>query len=503
MTEVQAPREAYGALFEAVQRGRVFPDSKTFVDAVPRGAPAEIVRRFRDERDRPGFDLATFVLAHFDTPAEPAAATGMAPADDVRVQVDRLWDRLARPPDDVVPGSSLIPLPHPYVVPGGRFRELYYWDSYFTMLGLAASGRGDLLEGIFANFASLLDRIGFIPNGTRTYYCTRSQPPLFVLMVELLASTGAGSAIVDRYGAQLEREHDFWMAGAATLSAGQPATRRVARVGDVLLNRYWDDAPEPRQESYAEDLELAALAKREPRALYRDLRAACESGWDFSARWFDETREFGSIRTTSLLPVDLNCILYHLEVVLAGVRERAGDAAGATRYRDWAVGRRQLLQSLFFDEGSGFFCDVHLENVRPTGILTLAGAWPLFFGIATEAQARRVADRLGAEFLRPGGWLTTLTDTGQQWDAPNGWAPLQWIVFEGLRRYGFADLADEGARRWIAANTSVYRQTGHFMEKYNVEHPGLVAGGGEYAVQDGFGWTNGVLVRLLERVLPG
>ncbi|MCC6930492.1 MAG: alpha,alpha-trehalase TreF [Gemmatimonadaceae bacterium] len=498
MSTMQSPRELYGELFEAVQRSRLYRDSKTFVDAVPRGMPEAIVRQYRTERERPGFDLGAFVQAHFDLPAADAAASGLAPADDVRAQVDRLWDKLVRPADPDIPFASLIPLPHRYVVPGGRFRELYYWDSYFTMLGLAVSGRHDILGEMVANFASLVDRIGFIPNGTRTYYGTRSQPPLFVLMVELLAQATGDTAIVDRYGAQLEREYAFWMAGGESLAPGQSA-RRVVRFGDVVLNRYWDDAAEPRQESYAEDLELAAETTREASDLFRDLRAACESGWDFSSRWFDETRAFASIRTTSLLPVDLNSILFHLETVLAGIRERGGDIAAATRFRDRAAKRRALLRSLFFDESHGFFCDVHHATGKSTGILTLAGAWPLFVGVATDGQAQRVADRLRADFLRPGGWVTTLTNTGQQWDAPNGWAPLQWIVVEGLRRYGFTELAHEGARRWIDANTSIYRQTGHFLEKYDVEHPGRVAGGGEYAVQDGFGWTNGVLVQLLSR----
>ena len=498
MSTMKSPRELYGELFEAVQRGRVYEDSKTFVDAVPRNAPDAIVRQYHAERDLPGFDLGAFVRTHFEVPDAPVAASGLAPADDVRKQVDQIWAKLVRPADAALPFSSLIALPHPYVVPGGRFREMYYWDSYFTMLGLAVSGEHALLRDMVANFASLVDRIGFIPNGTRTYYGSRSQPPLFVLMVELLASATGEPGVVDRYGPQLEREYDFWMAGGESLSPGE-STRRVVRVGDVVLNRYWDDAAEPRQESYAEDLELAAQTTRHASDLFRDLRAACESGWDFSSRWFDETGAFASIRTTSLLPVDLNCILCHLETVLAGVRERAGDAAGATRFRKRAAKRQEVLQSSFFDDALGFFCDVHFASGRSTGILTLAGAWPLFFGIATAGQAQRVADRLGADFLRPGGWVTTLANTGQQWDAPNGWAPLQWIVFEGLRRYGFTELADAGARAWIGANTRVFRDTGHFMEKYDVEHPGLVARGGEYAVQDGFGWTNGVLVQLMSR----
>jgi alpha,alpha-trehalase len=497
---VQTPREIYGALFEAVQAGRVFADSKTFVDAVPRNTPAEALRRYSEQRGQPAFDLEAFVRRNFDVPDARLESAGLPPDDDVRTQIERLWPLLTRPADRKVPYSSLIELPNAYVVPGGRFRELYYWDSYFTMLGLAGSGNVRMLEHMVDNFASLVDRIGFIPNGTRTYYCTRSQPPFFVLMVELLAATGGGQKVLDRYAPQLEREYEFWMAGASELSDEQTAVRRVVRIDDTVLNRYWDDAAEPRQESYAEDKELAASLPREPEPLYRDIRAACESGWDFSSRWFDETHSLGSIRTTRVLPVDLNCILHRLETVLGSTSERAGDAVGAQRYRDRAEARRRMIQSVFFDETVGFFFDLDVRDKRPTGSLSLAAAFPLFFGLATEGQAERVAARLDRDFLRPGGWVTTPVNTGQQWDSPNGWAPLQWIAFEGLRRYGFDELAREGARRWIATNTDTYRRTGHFMEKYNVEQPGLEGGGGEYAVQDGFGWTNGVLLSLLERV---
>ncbi|HEX4932287.1 MAG TPA: trehalase family glycosidase, partial [Gemmatimonadaceae bacterium] len=376
--------------------------------------------------------------------------------------------------------------------------ELYYWDSYFTMLGLAASGHIAMVEQMVENFASLVDRIGLIPNGNRTYYCTRSQPPFFVLMIELLASLKGGASVIDRYAPQLEREYAFWMAGADDVTGEQRAVCRVVGVDGVLLNRHWDDAAAPREESYVEDVELAASTPgRDPAQLYRDVRAACESGWDFSSRWFDETKSLGSIRTTEILPVDLNCLIHRMETVLAGVKERAGDAEAARRYGERAASRQRMIQSVFFDDASGFFQDVELGDLRPTEVRSLAGAYPLFFGLATDAQARRVAAQLEADFLRPGGWVTTLSRTGEQWDAPNGWAPLQWIVCEGLRRYGFDALAREGARRWVAANTQVYRASGAFMEKYDVEDPGRAASGGEYAVQDGFGWTNGVLLRLL------
>ncbi|HEX9852339.1 MAG TPA: trehalase family glycosidase, partial [Woeseiaceae bacterium] len=301
MSVSQTPHEIYGALFEAVQAGHLFADSKTFVDAVARRTPAETLRHYSEMRDQPGFDLQAFVRQNFDLPDARLESAALPADNDVRTQIGNLWPKLTRAADRKEQYSSLIELPRAYVVPGGRFRELYYWDSYFTMLGLAASGKVRMLEDMVDNFAFLVDRIGFIPNGTRTYYCTRSQPPFFVLMIELLASVSGGQKVFDKYFPQLEKEYEFWMAGAGGLTAGQTAVRRAVRVDDTLLNRYWDDAAEPRQESYAEDKALAAGTKREPAQLYRDIRAACESGWDFSSRWFGETRSIGSIRTTEVL----------------------------------------------------------------------------------------------------------------------------------------------------------------------------------------------------------
>ena len=199
------PRESYPDLFERVQRGRLFSDSKTFVDAVPRTDPAAIYSEFRDARDRPGFDLREFVGRHFDLPQAEDTADGSKPAAGIAEHIDELWDVLTREPDERAQFSSLIPLPHPYVVPGGRFREVYYWDSYFTMLGLAEAGHVDRIRDMVDNFAYLIDQVGFIPNGNRNYFCSRSQPPYFSLMVELLAKVTGDRRLPVDYQPQLLR----------------------------------------------------------------------------------------------------------------------------------------------------------------------------------------------------------------------------------------------------------------------------------------------------------
>jgi alpha,alpha-trehalase len=414
--------------------------------------------------------------------------------------IRELWPLLTRAADGADPRSTLLPLPKPYVVPGGRFREVYYWDSYFTMLGLVDSKRTDLVASMLDNFAHLITTVGHIPNGNRTYYLSRSQPPFFAAMVGLYA-TATDTATAMRYLAAMEQEHRFWMDGAATLTNGT-AARRVVRLRDgALLNRYWDDRPEPRPESYREDYELGASlpeAKRE--AFYRHVRAAAESGWDFSSRWMRDTTDLRTLETTDLVPVDLNALLFHAERTIAAFRRyrnASGDSAAAARFEVAAESRRRALLAVSWDAKEGFFFDARWRSgERVTDRPTLAAAAALFFGIATAEQGRATAQRLERDFLRAGGFVTTTIRSGQQWDAPNGWPPLQWMTMEGVRRYGRGDLADVARDRWLTLNRRTYASVGKMTEKYDVLDLTRPAGGGEYPTQDGFGWTNGVALAL-------
>ncbi len=497
-TGIETPSRLYGPLFEAVQMRRVFPDSKTFVDAVPKDDPAAIVRRYQEESRRPGFDLPAFVRRNFEVPRPREPGYRSISGQDVCSHIRALWSVLERGPDEADPRSLLLPLPHPYVVAGGRFDEVYYWDTYFTLLGLEEDGRRDLALGMVRNHASLIDRHGHVPNGNRSYYLSRSQPPFLAAMVELIAARSRDrGAVYAEFLAALAREYSFWMAGADALAPGQ-AHRRVVRLGDgTLLNRHWDDRDTPREEAHREDVETAKESGRPPGEVYRDLRAAAESGWDFSSRWLADGRTLSTIRTTELAPVDLNSAMFQLEVTLARAYDAAGKPERAAELRVRAELRRAAVRRRFWDAGEGVFTDYLWRKEERSQAVTAATLSPLFFGLATRAQAGRVAGVVRARLLEPGGLATSTVASGQQWDAPNGWAPLQWIAVEGLRRYGQAELAETIARRWIGTVVTVYRRTGRLMEKYNVSNPLLEAGGGEYPNQDGFGWTNGVLRKLL------
>jgi alpha,alpha-trehalase len=496
------PRDL-GRLFQDVQLAGVFADSKTFVDARPRLPPAAIAARYDSVRGSPGFSLPAFVERHFELPRLVAADFRADTSRTMEEHIRALWAVLTRPVETDDPRSSLIPLPHPYVVPGGRFREVYYWDSYFTMLGLIESGRTDLVRSMLDNFAYLVRTVGHIPNGNRTYYLSRSQPPFFTAMVGLYAGvTDTLQAMA--YLEALEAEHAFWMEGAKGLAPGT-ASRRVVRLRDgSVLNRYWDDRAEPRPESFRPDYQLGqGLPEAHREAFYRNVRATAESGWDFSSRWMRDPSELRTLETTALAPVDLNSLLYHAErtiTALRAFRRRAGDAAMAERFARAAEERRRALLSAAYDPDSGFFYDVRWQSgERVTDRPTLAAAAPLYFGLATPEQGRAVAGRLGRDFLKAGGFVTTLIASGQQWDAPNGWPPLEWLAIQGVRRYGRADLADTARARWLALNRRTYRATGKMMEKYDVLDLTRRAGGGEYPTQDGFGWSNGVALALTAR----
>src|SRR5690242_5231101 len=482
-----------GELFERVQTEKVFKDNKTFVDCTPNSDFSHIRDCYEKEKNEPGFDLSAFVHTHFTLPISFKTDFVTVKGRPIKEHIERLWDFLTRPPEES--HNSLVPLPHSYIVPGGRFREIYYWDSYFTMLGLQISKRVDLIENMIDNFCYLIDHFGYIPNGNRTYFLGRSQPPFFACMIGVLAQE-KGDSIYKKYLPQLEKEYAFWMKGKEQVDLKSAYLHHVVMLPDKsILNHYWDESDAPRPEAFKHEVALAE-GMEDKRSVYRNLRAAAESGWDFSGRWFKIEGDFSSIHATEIVPVDLNSLLYNLEQTIAKGYEVGGDPDNAENYRHLAERRKENIDKYCWNEDQQFYFDFdHKENKQKTPF-TLAATFPLYFGLASKEQASGVAQLIEEKFLYPGGLVSTCEHTNQQWDAPNGWAPLQWIAVQGLAKYGFMDLAKEIARRWLDINKRVYEDTGKMMEKYNVVTTDLKAGGGEYPAQDGFGWTNGVYLAL-------
>lgn len=482
-----------GELFEQVQLKSIYKDNKTFVDCVPKSSLSDIRERYESKKSDPSFDLSTFVHENFEEPGLITSSFHSDKSAAVSDHIDKLWDVLTRTPTDKK-NDTLIPLPKSYIVPGGRFREIYYWDSYFTMLGLQISGRVDMIRDMVENFAYLIDTVGFIPNGNRVYYISRSQPPFFANMVALLAEE-QGSKVLFEFLPQLEKEYRFWMDGYEGLAENHSVNRAVQLSGGAVLNHYWDGKDTPRPEAYKHEIKVASDAN-DKSVVYRHLRAACESGWDFSSRWFADGKTFSTICAGDILPVDLNCLLLFLETTIADAFIAGGKDESAESFLSAVKQRKDAINKYCWNEVKGFYFDHNYRLGQQTDSENLAAAFPLFYQVAQQEQADAVAKKIQSEFLKDGGLITTLTTTSQQWDAPNGWAPLQWIAVKGLSNYGHQQLATEIARRWMKINEHVFRHTGKMMEKYNVVDTTLTAGGGEYDSQEGFGWTNGVYLAM-------
>jgi alpha,alpha-trehalase len=490
----QTPDQLYGQLFIDVQMQNILQDGKTFVDCIPKKEPSLIVQQYLQmKKENPQLDLKAFVASNFIIPESTNPEQNNIKQKPVLIHINELWKTLRRNPlQEKNANSTLLNLPFPYIVPGGRFREIYYWDSYFTMLGLRASGEDETVENMVKNFAFLIDNFGHIPNGNRNYYLSRSQPPFFSLMVELLAQIKNENIYVE-YLPQLEKEYNYWMDKSA-------ATHHVVKMPDgSLLNRYYDQLNIPRQESYKEDVLIAQKPVNNNKELYRDIRSAAESGWDFSSRWLADGKQLNTMQTTQIIPVDLNCLLFQLETTLQKACTVQGNTAKAKLYRTLAANRKKSILKYLWSAKVGWFTDYQINTKRQSPQLSLAGMYPMYFSIATPQQAIQVKSILQHKFLMPGGLITSLQYTHQQWDAPNGWAPLQWISIMGLSNYGYNSLARNTAERWVNLNKNVYQRTGKMMEKYNVVDIHLEAGGGEYNSQDGFGWTNGVFLALIKK----
>lgn len=495
---VKTPDEIYQELFVDVQMQQVFPDGKTFVDCVPKRDPEVILSEYLKIKNNPAikFSLKDFVLANFDLPLNPTSKYRSDANQDVRTHIKQLWAVLGRNPDQIVSGSSLLSLPNPYIVPGGRFREIYYWDSYFTMLGLKESNEVIIMENMVKNFAYLIDQYGHIPNGNRSYYVSRSQPPFFSLMVGLLADV-KGQQVYQDFLPALEKEYSYWMKANKDNLSSKGVDDGLVKINKYVVNRYWDERNTPRQESYREDVKTAEKASTDRELMYKNLRSGAASGWDFSSRWFADGKNINTIETTSIIPVDLNSLLYHLEMLLSNTYQAKAERLKAKDYAKKAKSRKAFIDKYCWNKTDGFYYDYNFKTGQQQKTPTLAALYPLFFKLSKSDQAAKVALKIKSDFLQLGGVTTTLNRTGQQWDAPNGWAPLQWVTIQGLENYKHTELAKDIANRWIKVNVEVFKRTGKLMEKYNVMDTNLEAGGGEYPSQDGFGWTNGVLLKLM------
>lgn len=267
----------------------------------------------------------------------------------------------------------------------------------------------------------------------------------------------------------------------------------------------------PRPESYYEDFHTAqAIPENARPALYQDIASAAESGWDFSTRWFNRTRSgqgsLSGTRTRQIVPTDLNSVLYLNEILLEKFFRMAGNTAKADQYKGFSEARLAAIEAVLCDNKTGLWLDYDRQLKKKRHYFYAASIVPLWAGVhrgnpAKESLVIRALKRLKL-LDYPGGFPTSLSTSGQQWDFPNAWPPLQHMFIESLAQSSSKELQDEAlkfAQKWITTNYKAWRSTGHMFEKFNVSVQGAPGGGGEYKIQIGFGWTNSVVLDMLRR----
>lgn len=516
-----------GSLLAAVQGSKLFGDCKHFVD-MPLKTNAEntlaawdILLGSVENAQIDLTSLSNFVQEHFEQPGgeledhQPTDFNAEEQFDNITdpsfrswaQELHRKWPTLCRRVSEKVLSDpnrySLIALPKPFVVPGGRFREMYYWDSFFTIKGLLASGMFATVRGMIENMGHLIDMYGFIPNGNRIYYLNRSQPPLLTWCVHAYYLATKDVEFVRTSMTWLEKEMKFFT-----------TNKKFSRPDwKSYLFRYHVVAQGPRPESYREDVESAEHIQDllEKCRLWGDIAAAAESGRDFSARWFENNPEapmagkMGSTRTSSILPVDLNSIICGNLKIFAEFYSLLGDEQASRHSMEQYELMRDTIHKIFWNEELGCWFDWDIITQKHLDIYYDTNFFPLFTACTHDGfEGKKVVDYLAKAGVLafPGGLPSSLITSGQQWDFPNAWAPTTWVIINGLRSAGQTDLARTIAEKWIKKNYVMWKNNGGRMyEKYNVasgcfRNAGGV--GGEYEVQEGFGWTNGVILDLLK-----
>ncbi|XP_041372836.1 trehalase-like [Gigantopelta aegis] len=549
------PIYCHGKLLETVQNAGLFQDSKTFVDMKLRYSPSEclllgflslcccwVVRKPVMDTDtvlenfasliRNGSlgnktEVRAFVQTSFEGPGtefetweptdfvdNPQFLSGVADGKlrNFGKSLCGLWKVLGRKIKQDVRDNgdrySLLYVTHPFIVPGGRFREAYYWDSYWIIQGLILCEMNTTVKGMLQNFLDVVDRFGFVPNGLRVYYTRRSQPPLLTGMVDLYYRATGDVMFLKQALPLLEKEYIFWMTNRTT------AVNTSGK--QYVLNKYGTNINSARPESFREDTATAAHlpTDEEKSTLYSNLASAAESGWDFSTRWFKDDAlskpELQSTVIKDIVPVDLNGIMCMNERLLAKFYNITGNYEKSAEFRQTFEERKEAINSVLWNEIQGVWQDYYDPTASHRNYFFPSNVFPLFAECVGSADHNktwyetRVLDYLKSHIALDfaGGIPTSLVNSGQQWDYPNVWPPLQHIMVTTLATSDLAEsreIARHLAQKYVFSNWKGWKETNHMFEKYDVNRVGGRGGGGEYGVQTGFGWSNGVLLDFLHR----
>jgi alpha,alpha-trehalase len=503
-----------------------------------------------------GWDVLTRSMTRCDSIVDPKVATKAVlylPADspatpavqklqsDCKVEVQHLPPIHQPGQTDVrsINPPGLLYLPNAYVVPGGRFNEMYGWDSYFIIVGLVRDGRLDLAKGMVENFFFEVEHYGTFLNANRTYYLTRSQPPYLTSMIMEVYQAEKAAGHSDR--AWLQRAYDY-AAKDYQLWVHEPHL-----AGSTGLSRYFDFGDGPVAEGLQDetgyyknvaafflthpdradhDLVETGAGKSNPDAVgfgfelqlcettqngkkcepfrtvslshdyYKGDRSMRESGFDVAFRF----GPFGA-QTHHYAAVCLNSLLYKTETDLTTMADTLGKKEDAARWRKLADDRKARMNQLFWNASKGMFFDYEFETQKQSSYTYVTTFYPMWAGLASPEQARAIEKNLQI-FEQPGGLDMSPTESGGQWDHPYGWAPMQLVGIEGLRRYGFNDDANRVAYKFLSTVAENFRRDGTIREKYNVvtRSSETTVTAGYHMNIVGFGWTNGVFLELLQKL---
>eukprot|EP00270_Netrium_digitus_P008533 TRINITY_DN2558_c0_g1_i5.p1 TRINITY_DN2558_c0_g1~~TRINITY_DN2558_c0_g1_i5.p1 ORF type:complete len:597 (-),score=60.28 TRINITY_DN2558_c0_g1_i5:501-2291(-) len=531
-------------IFRFLVTSNLFKDPKTIVDLPLRSSLSQLRAEFADSvlpylaQGHPvPRDVADFFIAqHFTQPSSTLSAyvhdyakfegsSFMPFLKKHRLKawafaIRSIWQELARSTAlcaTITPNRhSKIALPHGFIMPGSRFREVYYWDTYWVIRGLIVSDMVPLAKELVENLLWLIQRFSFVPNGSRWYYTNRSQPPLLSEMVRVVYEATEDKDLLARAIEILQREYKYWTQDPhSVLVAG--ATGKIHR-----LSRYYALWDKPRPESQCfDEKEAQGFSSTEAAQLYREIASGAETGWDFSSRWMADGKSMRTLRTTLIVPTDLNAFLLQMERNIASFAACLGPEYAATRAKFCcrAEIRRGALDALLWNEERGQWLDYWLDGTKDSegvwrsghqNVQTFASNFvPLWCGALQDGngswdmeRAEKVVEAFKLSgLLQVGGVATSMNPSGHQWDFPNAWPPLQHILAEGFRNVPTptgTSVAEDIATRAIQTMLVAYENTGFMHEKYESSQVGGIGGGGEYLPQVGFGWSNGVALALLK-----
>lgn len=517
-------------LLHYVQMSRIFSDSKTFVDLHMKKDENSTITAFdellKNTNNSPTNEqIKEFLDNYFDSSSELEDWTPLDYSPNppflstIRDEtlrnfgknINDIWPTLGRRvnqklfenPDQY----SLIPVDNGFIIPGGRFKELYYWDTYWIMEGLLVSGMRDTVKGVIANLIQLLKKLGHIPNGSRWYYQQRSQPPLLSAMVSLYVRESKDIDFLKQNINALEEELEYWL-------DTQLITFNVNDRAYTLL-RYYAPSEGPRPESYYEDYKDAQIFDNPDRKqeFYTDIKSAAESGWDFSSRWFigndgNNKGNLSTIHASKIIPVDLNAIFANALQNMAYFQALVGQPRKGAHWAYLAKQWRNTIKDVLWNEDDGIWYDWNLQNEEHRKYFYPSNIAPLWMGVVDKSLIKKNAPKIlnwlkGSHGLDyPGGIPTSLIRSGEQWDFPNAWPPLVSITvnaLEALETEESIQMAFEVAQSWVRSCHAGFESNKQMFEKYDAEVPGRVGGGGEYTVQTGFGWSNGVILEFLAK----